>query len=141
MNVDVGSDDENVQVPPNMGKVKRPMHGEKGKEKKPKKGDKMSDMTLAIREFTEVSRQRFKRRVTKTSASSVGESRRKLEQFSLDKAVQALSMYKNMPRTAYLKVMKALYKKENRVAFFAIPEDRKIEWIDSIADGSFRDYE
>ena len=37
MNVDVGSDDENVQVPPNMGKVKRPTHGEKGKEKKPKK--------------------------------------------------------------------------------------------------------
>ena len=36
MNVDAGSDDENVQVPPNMGKVKRSTHGEKGKEKKPK---------------------------------------------------------------------------------------------------------
>ena len=31
--------------------------------------------------------------------------------------------------------MKALYKKENRVAFLAMPEDRKIEWMDSIADG------
>jgi hypothetical protein len=101
----------------------------------------MSDMTLAIREFTEVSRQRFKRRIAKTSASCVGESKRKLEWFSLDKAVQALSMYKDMPRTTYLKVMKALYKKENRVAFLAMPEDRKIEWMDSIADGSFRDYE
>ena len=58
VNVDVGSDDENVQVPPNMGKVKRPMHGEKGKEKKPKKGDKMSDMTLAICENTEILRQK-----------------------------------------------------------------------------------
>ena len=84
---------------------------------------------------------RFERRVAKTNTSCVGESKRKLEWFSLDKAVQALSVYKDMPRTTYLKVMKALYKKENRVAFFAIPEDRKIEWIDSIADGSFRDYE
>ena len=58
MNMDAGSNDENVQVPPNMGKVKRPTHGEKGKEKKPKKGDKMSDMTFAIREFTEISRQK-----------------------------------------------------------------------------------
>jgi hypothetical protein len=141
VNVDAGSDDENVQVPPNMGMVKHPTHGEKGKENKPKKGDKMSDMTLAICEFIEVYRQRFECKVTKTSASSVGESRRKLERFSLDKVVQALSVYKDMPRTTYLKVMKALYKKENRVAFLAMPEDRKIEWMDSIADGSFRDYE
>ena len=56
-----------------MGKVKRPLHGEKGKEKKPKKRDKMSDMTLAIREFIEVSRQRFERRVVKTSTSCVRE--------------------------------------------------------------------
>ena len=101
----------------------------------------MSDMTLAICEFTEVSRQRFECRIAKTSANCVGESKRKLEWFSLDKAVQALSVYKDMPRTTYLKVMKALYKKENRVAFLAMPEDRKIEWMDSIADRSFRDYE
>ncbi|GMY17587.1 hypothetical protein FCV25MIE_12826 [Fagus crenata] len=124
-----------------MDKVKRHTHGEKGKEKKPKKGDKMSDMTLAICEFIEISRQRFERRVAKTSASCVGESKRKIERFSLDKAVQALSVYKDTPRTAYLKVMKTFYKKENRVAFLAMPEDRKIEWMDSIADGSFRDYE
>jgi hypothetical protein len=31
VNVDAGSDNENVQVPPNMGKVKRPTHGEKRK--------------------------------------------------------------------------------------------------------------
>jgi hypothetical protein len=141
VNVGVGSDDENVQVPPNMGKVKRPMHGEKGNEKKPKKGDKMSDMTLAICEFIEVSRQRFERRVAKTSASCVGESKRKLERFSLDKTVEALSVYKDMPKTAYLKVMKVLYKKENKVAFLAMPKDRKIEWMDSIIDVSFRDYE
>ena len=84
---------------------------------------------------------RFERRVAKTNTSCVGESKRKLERFSLDKTVQALSVYKDIPRMAYLKVMKMLYKKENRVAFFAIPKDRKIEWIDSIADGSFRDYE
>uniref|UniRef100_A0A2N9GZZ6 Myb/SANT-like domain-containing protein n=1 Tax=Fagus sylvatica TaxID=28930 RepID=A0A2N9GZZ6_FAGSY len=126
VNVDAGSDDETVQVPPNMGKVKCPTHEEKGKEKKPKKEDKISDMTLAIREFTEVSRQRFERRVARTSGSCVGESKRKIERFSLDKAVEALSVYKDMPRTAYLKVMKALYKKEN-VAFLAMTEDRKIE--------------
>ena len=141
MNVDASSDDEVVQVPPNMGKVKRPTHGEKGKEKKPKKGDKMSDMTVAILEFTEVSRQRFERRVARTSGSFVGESKRKIERFSFDKVVEALSVYKDMPRMAYLKVMKALYKKENRIAFLAMPEDRKIEWMDSIADGLFRDYE
>ena len=50
-------------------------------------------------------------------------------------------MYKDMPRMTYLKVIKALYKKENRVAFLAMPEDRKIEWMDSIVDGSFYDYE
>ncbi|GMY39519.1 hypothetical protein FCV25MIE_34763, partial [Fagus crenata] len=81
------------------------------------------------------------RRVARTSGSCVGESKRKIERFSLDKAVEALSVYKDMPRTAYLKVMKTLYKKENRVAFLAMPEDRKIEWMNSIADGSFRDYE
>jgi hypothetical protein len=141
VNVDAGSDDENVQVPSNMGKVKRSMHGEKDKEKKFKKGNKMSNMTFVIREFTEVSRQRFKHRVAKTSASCVGESKRKLEQFSLDKVVKALSVYKDMSRAAYPKVMKALYKKENRIAFFATLEDRKIEWMDSIADESFCDYE
>ncbi len=141
MNVDAGNDDENVQVPPNMSKVKRPMHREKDKEKKPKKGDKMSDMTLVILKFTEASRQRFKHRVAKTSPSCVEESKRKLERFFLDKAVEALSECKDMPRTAYPKVMKALYKKENRVAFLAMSEDRKIEWMDSIADGSFCNYE
>jgi hypothetical protein len=141
VNMDAGSDDEAVQVPPNMGKVKHPTHEEKGKEKKPKKGDKISDMTFAIREFIEVSRQRFERRVARTSGSCVGESKRKIERFSLNKAVEALSVYKDMLRTAYLKVMKAPYKKENRVAFLVMPEDRKIEWMDSIADGSFRDYE
>jgi hypothetical protein len=84
---------------------------------------------------------RFERKVTKTSTSCVGESKRKLKRFSLDKTVQALSVYKDMPRMVYLKVMKTLYKKENRVAFLAMPEDRKIEWMDSIADGLFRDYE
>uniref|UniRef100_A0A2N9E563 DDE Tnp4 domain-containing protein n=1 Tax=Fagus sylvatica TaxID=28930 RepID=A0A2N9E563_FAGSY len=105
VNVDAGSDDENVQVPPNMGKVKRPTHGEK------------------------VSRQRFKRRIAKTSASCVGESKRKLERFSLDKAVQALSVYKDMPRTTYLKVMKALYKKENRSDFSDVDSDTN--WSES----------
>ena len=47
VNVDAGSDDEAVQVPPNMGKVKHPTHEEKGKEKKPKKVDKISDMAFA----------------------------------------------------------------------------------------------
>jgi hypothetical protein len=46
-----------------------------------------------------------------------------------------------MPRTTYLKVMKVLYRKENTVAFLAMLEDKKIEWMDSIADGSFCDYE
>jgi hypothetical protein len=77
--MDADSDDENVQVPLNTGKVKRPTHGEKGKEKKPKERDKMSDMTLAIREFIEVSKQRFERRVVKTSTSCVRESKRKLD--------------------------------------------------------------
>ena len=141
MNVDPGSDDENVQVPPNMGNLKRPTHGEKCKEKKPKKGDKMSDITIAIREFTEVFKQMFERRVAKTNVSSVEESKRKFERFSLDKAIEALSVYKDMPRTAYLKVMKVLYRKENTVAFLTMLEDKKIEWMESIADGSFRDYE
>jgi hypothetical protein len=79
VNVDPGSDDENVQVLPNMGNLKRPMQGEKCKEKKPKKGDKISDMTVAIREFIEVFKQKFERRVAKTNASSVGESKRKSE--------------------------------------------------------------
>ena len=52
VNVDADSDDKNVQVPLNMSKVKRPMHGEKDKEKKPKKRNKMSNVTLVIREFT-----------------------------------------------------------------------------------------
>ena len=37
VNVDAGRDDENVQVPPNISKVKHLTHGEKGKKKKPKK--------------------------------------------------------------------------------------------------------
>ena len=101
----------------------------------------MSNVTLVIREFTEVSRQRFKHRVAKTSASCVGESKRMLERFSLDKVIEALSVYKDMPRAAYPKVMKTLYKKENRVAFLTTLEDRKIEWMDSIANESFCDYE
>jgi hypothetical protein len=39
-----------------MGNLKCPKDGEKSKEKRPKKGDKMSDMTLAIREFIEISK-------------------------------------------------------------------------------------
>uniref|UniRef100_A0A2N9GL58 Uncharacterized protein n=1 Tax=Fagus sylvatica TaxID=28930 RepID=A0A2N9GL58_FAGSY len=131
VNVDAGNDNENVQVPPNMSKVKRHMHREKDKEKKPKKGDKMSDMTLAILEFTEISRQRFKHRVTKTSANCVEESKRKLERFSLDKAVEALSEYKDMLRTAYSKVMKALYKKENKEYFEMSESESDFSDVDS----------
>jgi hypothetical protein len=94
-------------------------------------------MTLAILKFTEVFKLRFNCRVARSTVSSVGESKRECDRFSLDKAVEALSGYKDMPRSAYLKVMKALYKKDNKVAFLTMPNDRKNAWIESIADGSF----
>lgn len=142
LNVDSDSDNEAVEVSPNMVKVKRAMHEAKHKKKKAKKEDEIfSEMILTIREFTELSRQRFEYRLAKSSGSYVGGSKTKIERFSLDKAVEALNMYTNMPITAYLKVMKALYKKENRIAFLSMPENRKIEWMDSIVDGSFDDYD
>lgn len=118
---------------------KRLMHGGHPQPKKSvKKGDKISEMTEAINNFTALSKARFEARQARTSGNSsrhVGELAKVDEDFSLRKAIQLLNQYKDLPHGKWLKVMRELYNSDNRVAFLTMEDDRRMAWMELIGYG------
>ncbi|KAL0015304.1 hypothetical protein SO802_002373 [Lithocarpus litseifolius] len=97
---------------------------------KKKKGDSISEMTKAIKGFTEVSRARLNR-----SIDSMPQSRESFEggdRFSIDKAVVVVNSYTDVDHFTYCKVLKELHNPETKAAFFSMMTDRRKAWMDFV---------
>ena len=97
---------------------------------KKKKGDSLSEMTKAIKGFTEVSRARLNR-----SMNSMPQSRESFvggDRFSIDKAVVVVNSYTDVDHFTYSKVVKELHNPETRAVFFSMMVDRRKAWMDFV---------
>lgn len=114
---------------------KRPVTDASGKGKKvSKKSDRVSEMTVALREYTAMSRDKFSGKLGKGSGSSeqFAQSAVGGDPCSLPKAMEVLNSYADLSNKAYIKMSKVLQKKDDRVVFMCMPEHRRRSWIDDI---------
>ncbi|KAL0005310.1 hypothetical protein SO802_012871 [Lithocarpus litseifolius] len=86
----------------------------KGK-KVSKKADMVSDMIVALKEYTAMTRERF-------SGKQVGS-----DHCSLGKAIEVLNRYEDLGYKEYVKISKALQQKD-MVVFMGMPEHRRKTW-------------
>jgi len=126
-------DDEVEEVTQRVGK--RLVQDTSGKGKKvSKKSDRVSEMTVALKEYTAMTKDSFTGKLGKSCGSS--------DQFaqpagggdpcSLGKAMDVLNSYADLSNKAYIKMSKVLQQKDNRVVFMCMPEHRRKSWIDDI---------
>ena len=131
-------DDEVEEVTQRVGK--RPVQcpsgkGASGKGKKVlKKGDRVSEMTVALKEYTAMTKDRFTGKLGKSCGSSdqFAQSAGGGDPCSLGKAMDVLNSYADLSNKAYIKMSKVLQQKDNRVVFMCMPEHRRKAWIDDI---------
>ena len=90
---------------------------------KKKKGSSLSEMTEAIKSFTEVSRARLNKSTDNMPQS--GEFFMGRDRFSIDKVVVMFNFYTDMDHFTYCKVIKEFHNHETRAAFFAMMADRR----------------
>lgn len=100
------------------------------------KADKVSEMTVTLKEYTAMTRERYSGKKGKSSGT--------FEQFaqfaaegdpcSLGKAIAVLNQYEDIGSKAYVKISKALQQKDNRVVFMGMPEHRRKTWMDDIVN-------
>ncbi|KAK9986894.1 hypothetical protein SO802_031845 [Lithocarpus litseifolius] len=114
---------------------KRPVQDASGKDKKvSKKAERVSDMTVALKEYSAMTKERYSGELGRSSSIS--------KQFaqsgiwgvpcSLGKAIEPLNKYKDLNKKAYVKISKALQQKDNRVVFMGMPGHRRKTWIEDI---------
>ncbi|XP_030936760.1 uncharacterized protein LOC115962032 [Quercus lobata] len=114
---------------------KRPVQDASGKGKMvSNKADRVSDMTVALKEYTVMTKERYRCKLGRSSGisdqftqSSVGG-----DPCSLRKAIELLNKYEDLNNKAYVKISKALQQKDNRVVFMGMPEHRRKTWIEDI---------
>ena len=126
-------DDEVEEVTQRVGK--RPMQDASGKGKKVlKKGDRVSEMTVALKEYTAMMKDRFSGKLSKSCDSSdqFAQSAIRGDPCSLGKAMDVLNSYADLTNKAYIKMSKVLQQKDNKVVFMCMPEHRRKSWIEDI---------
>ena len=114
---------------------KHPVQDASGKGKKvSKKSDRVSEMTVALKEYTTMSERRYSGKLGRTTGSSD-----QFTQFvvggdpcSLSKAMDVLNSYANLSNKAYIKMSKVLQQKDSRVVFMCMLEHRRKSWIEDI---------
>nr|POE70717.1 hypothetical protein CFP56_44978 [Quercus suber] len=114
---------------------KRPVPDASGKGKKvSKKSDRVSEMTVALREYTAMSRDKFSGKLGKGCGSSeqFAQSAVGGDPCSLPKAMKVLNSYADLSNKAYIKMSNVLQQKDDRVVFMCMPEHRRKSWIDAI---------
>ena len=124
---------------------KRPRNMTSPKLKKScKKGDRLSEMTEAINNFSHISERRIESREARHAAKygtmgchstgSTGYVAPKPilvdDEYNLGRALQFLDTYTELPHEKFLKVMHALYQLENRVAFLTLSAERREAWME-----------
>ena len=106
-----------------------------GKGKKvPKKSDRVSEMTMALKEYTTMSEHRYNGKLSRTTGSSdqFAQSVVRGDPCSLSKAMDVLNSYTDLSNKAYIKMPKVLQQKDNRVVFMCMPKYRRKSWIEDI---------
>lgn len=115
---------------------KRPMQDTNGKGKKvAKKGDKISEVTTNLKEYTAMTTEMFHARRGKASGSfeHFAQSVSGRDPYSLSKAIEVLNQYEYLDDYSYVKVTKVLQQKEDRLVFMGMPEHRRKAWMEEIA--------
>ncbi|KAK9987205.1 hypothetical protein SO802_032156 [Lithocarpus litseifolius] len=116
---------------------KRPLQEASAKSKKGvKKVNKVSDMTMALKEYTAMTKERFSSKKDKSTGTSkqFGQSATGGDPCSLGKAIDMLNQYKDLGNKAYLKISKAFHVKENRLVFIGMLKHRRRAWMDDIVN-------
>ena len=106
-----------------------------GKGKKvPKKSDRVSEMTVALKEYTAMSERRYSGKLGRTTSSSdqFAQSVVGGDPCSLSKAMDVLNSYADLSNKAYIKMPKVLQQKDNRVVFMCMSKYRRKSWIEDI---------
>ena len=105
----------------------------KGK-KVSKKADKVSDITVALKEYNAMTREKFSGKWGKLSDTSeqFAQSTVEGDPCSLGKAIKVLNKCKDLGNQAYVKISKALQQKDNRVVFMSMPKHRMNTWMEDI---------
>ncbi|KAK9997935.1 hypothetical protein SO802_017538 [Lithocarpus litseifolius] len=100
----------------------------KGK-KVAKKVDKVSEMTVALKEYTAITRERLSGNKGKSTGTSkqFAQSTTRDDPCSLGKAIDMLNQYKDLGNKTYLNISKALHVKENKVVTMA----SRTEWLNA----------
>ncbi|XP_023929687.2 uncharacterized protein LOC112040995 [Quercus suber] len=114
---------------------KRPVQEASAKGKKvAKKSDKVSEMTVALKDYTAMTRERFSGNRGKSSGTSeqFAQSAVGGDPCSLGKAIDMLNQYVDLSNKEFLKISKALHVKENRVVFMGMLENRRRAWMEEI---------
>lgn len=134
IHVDVENDSRGQEHTTHHGK--RPMHLERSKPKKSaKEGNKFSERTDSILNLTESSKTRLDARSAKASDSEeFGESVFIGDKFSLEKGIKILNQYEDMDNATFFKVLKVIYNLNDRIAFITMPDNRRKDWMDHIAN-------
>ena len=111
------------------------MQDASGKGKKAsKKSDRVSEMTAALKEYNAMSKCRYSGKLGKASDSSdqFAQSVVGGDACSLIKAMDVLNTYADLSNKAYIKMLKVLQQKDNRVVFMCMPKHRRKSWIKDI---------
>ncbi|XP_075636969.1 uncharacterized protein LOC142609274 [Castanea sativa] len=126
-------DVEVEEVTQRMGK--HPVQDASGKGKKvSKKSDRVSEMTVALKEYTAMTKDRYSGKLGRSSGSSdqLAQSGVGGDPCSLGKAMEVLNSYADLSNKAYIKMSKVLQQKDNRVVFMSMLEHRRKSWIEDI---------
>ena len=113
----------------------RPMQETSAKGKKVmKKVDKVSQMIVALKEYTAMTRERFSGNRGKPSGTSeqFAQSATRGDPCFLGKAIDMLNQYEDFGNKAYLKILKALHVRENKVVFMGMLEHKRWAWMEDI---------
>ena len=112
---------------------KRPMEEPTTKGKKvAKKNDRASEMTMAFKEYIALARERFSKKKGKSYGRSdhVAQSTSGGDLCSLGRALEVLNQYTDLDDDTYLNVAKTLQKKEKRVLFMGMLEQRRRRFME-----------
>ena len=144
--LDIGEDLEPVQG--DVGETRPEKQAKSGgtskSKKSARKGERVSEMTQAINNFAYITEKqnearearhaaKYATRAVNITASSAHPSMKTtllVDDCSLQKAVELLNTYKDIPFEKFCKIMLALYKQNHRVSFLTLSEERRAIWME-----------
>nr|POE73603.1 hypothetical protein CFP56_26964 [Quercus suber] len=98
--------------------------------RKKRKGGSLGEMTDAINNFTEMSRQRLSK--DSGSRPQFVDTALRGDRFSMDRAIEILNSIENVDDFTIFKILKELYNPDSKAAFISPRPDRRRSWADLV---------